>query len=53
VIFKGGRGRTDLPGCDEETLFNSMEKLFELGDDVVIYSGHGEKTTVQAERNQR
>lgn len=52
LIFQGGRGRTDFPGCDEEALYRSMKKVFDLGDDVVIYSGHGDKTTVKDERNQ-
>ena len=51
VIFKQGRGRTDLPGCDEELLFKTIKKILLLDDDVVIYSGHGEKTTIGEERS--
>ncbi len=50
LIFRRGRGRTDLPGCNEADLFQSIEKIIGLGDDVVIYSGHGKKTTVGEER---
>lgn len=52
LIFKSGRGRTDLPGCDEDVLYQSMKKIFDLGDDITIFSGHGDKTTVREERNQ-
>ena len=50
LIFKNGRGRTDLPGCNTKILFESIAKILALGDDVVIFSGHGEKTTVGQER---
>jgi glyoxylase-like metal-dependent hydrolase (beta-lactamase superfamily II) len=51
VLFEGSIGRTDLPGGDHATLINVIkEKLFPLGDDVVVYPGHGGATTIQAER---
>ena len=51
VIFKGSIGRTDLPGGDYETLMNSInEKIVPLGDNVVIFSGHGPETTVGKEK---
>ena len=51
TLFAGSIGRTDLPGGDYETLIrNVREKIFPLGDDVVIYPGHGPKTTVGRER---
>jgi glyoxylase-like metal-dependent hydrolase (beta-lactamase superfamily II) len=51
TLFAGSIGRTDLPGGDyEELIRNVKEKLFPLGDDVVIYPGHGPKTTVGRER---
>lgn len=51
LIFSGSIGRTDFPGGDYETLINSVkEKIFPLGDDVVLYSGHGPATTVGRER---
>ncbi|MCH2084738.1 MAG: MBL fold metallo-hydrolase [Saprospiraceae bacterium] len=51
VLFEGSIGRTDLPGGDHTILINVIkEKLFPLGDDVVVYPGHGGATTIQAER---
>jgi len=51
TLFAGSIGRTDLPGGDYESLIrNVREKIFPLGDDVVIYPGHGPKTTVGRER---
>ena len=51
VLFAGSIGRTDLPGGDTETLLQSIrEKLFPLGDDVRVLSGHGPATTIGRER---
>lgn len=51
VLFKGSIGRTDLPGGNMETLLtNIREKLFPLGDDVIVYSGHGPQTTIGVEK---
>ena len=50
-LFAGSIGRTDLPFCDHETLIRSIrEELLPLGDDVVVYSGHMENTTIGKER---
>ena len=51
VLFYGSIGRTDLPGGDMSTLLGSIkDKLFPLGDDVVVYPGHGPKTTIGFEK---
>lgn len=51
VLFAGSIGRTDLPGGSTEQLLHSiMNKLLPLGDDVVVYSGHGPETTLGEER---
>ncbi len=51
TLFAGSIGRTDFPGGDYEGLLrNVREKIFSLGDEAVIYPGHGPKTTVGRER---
>ncbi len=51
VLFDGSIGRTDLPGGDYDTLIKSIhEKIFPLGDEMVIYSGHGGPTTIAKEK---
>lgn len=50
-LFAGSIGRTDLPGGSGEQLLDSiLNKIVPLGDDVVVYSGHGELTTIGRER---
>jgi len=51
VLFASGVGRWDLPGGDGELLFSGIkEKLFPLGDDVMVLPGHGPATTIGEER---
>lgn len=47
VLFQGSVGRTDLPGGDFTILEESIKtKLYTLPADVIVYSGHGESTTI-------
>lgn len=51
VLFQGSIGRTDLPMGNHKDLINAIQqKLFLLADDVVVYSGHGEATTIGEEK---
>ena len=51
VLFAGGVGRWDLPGGDVDLLFSGIrQKLFPLGDDVMILPGHGPPTKIGTER---
>ncbi len=51
VLFYQGIGRTDLPGGNFSTLIASInEQLFPLGDEVTVYSGHGQSTSIGYER---
>ncbi len=51
VLFKESIGRTDLEGGDYGTLMNSIKsKLFVLPDDVIIYPGHEEISTIGDEK---
>jgi glyoxylase-like metal-dependent hydrolase (beta-lactamase superfamily II) len=51
TLFAGSIGRTDLPGGDMATLLRSIrDVLFSYPDDTVVWSGHGEQTTIGRER---
>ena len=51
TLFAGSIGRTDFPGGDFDTLISVIrEKLFPLGDDVMVYCGHGPETTIGREK---
>ncbi len=51
LLFAGSVGRTDLPGGSWPVLLESIRsKIFPLGDDTIVYNGHGPSTTVGRER---
>lgn len=50
TLFCMGYGRTDLPGGDIGQLFQSLNRLFTLPGDVRVFAGHGESTTIGAEK---
>ncbi len=51
TLFAGSVGRTDFPGGDFEALKSSIqEKLFTLGDEVEVFTGHGPETTIGEEK---
>ncbi|RMH17997.1 MAG: MBL fold metallo-hydrolase [Gemmatimonadetes bacterium] len=51
VVFAGSVGRTDLPGGDWRTLFESIRAhVLTLPDETRLLTGHGPETTVGHER---
>jgi len=51
TLFAGSIGRTDLPGGDLNILLRSIrEVLFRFPDETVVWSGHGEVTTIGQEK---
>ena len=51
TLFCMGYGRTDLPGGSYADLIASIRTLFDLPSDVIVYPGHGESTTIGAEKH--
>ena len=45
-IFKDAIGRTDLPGGNMESMIESLNKIKSYNKDIIIYPGHGDKTTL-------
>ncbi|HSA04345.1 MAG TPA: MBL fold metallo-hydrolase [Tenuifilaceae bacterium] len=51
TLFQGSIGRTDLGGGSFETIIQSItNKLLTLPDDVMIFPGHGDFSTIGKER---
>ena len=52
TLFRRGIGRTDLPGGDEEAIYDSiLTRLYPLAPELVVYPGHGSATTIGEERD--
>lgn len=51
TLFRGSCGRCDmLDGNLNEIIKNIKEKLFTMPDNITVYTGHGEKTTIGYEK---
>ncbi len=51
TLFNFGYGRVDLPNGSFEALYSSIvDRLFSLPDDMSVYPGHGNKTTIENEK---
>ena len=49
-LFKGTIGRTDLETGNIIIMKNSIEKIKKYSDNIEIYPGHGNKTTLEYEK---
>ncbi len=50
VLFQGSIGRTDLPGGNFEVLIRMIKsKFLILPEETIVYSGHGDQTTIGIE----
>jgi hydroxyacylglutathione hydrolase len=53
VLFKNSIGRTDLPLGNHQQLIDSiLKKLMPLPNKTIVFSGHGETTTIGEEKTQ-
>ena len=51
TLFSGSIGRTDFPTGDYGEIKESLKKLTKLNENIVVYPGHGEATTIKDEKN--
>ena len=50
-IFKGSIGRYDLPSGNFQEMQKSISQIIKYDQDIIIYPGHGPKTTLKEEIN--
>ncbi len=50
TLFRSGYGRYDLAGGNAYELFESLKKILSLDEALIVYPGHGEKTTIKREK---
>ena len=50
TLFYGTYGRTDFPRGSDMKMAESLRRLFLLDDNMVVYPGHGESTTIGKEK---
>ena len=51
TLFQGSVGRTDLYSGNGKKLMESVKRLAGLEKDYKLYCGHGEDTSLEAERS--
>jgi hydroxyacylglutathione hydrolase len=51
TLFYRTYGRIDLPHSEPASMKESLEKIFDLSKDLVVYPGHGRPTKVGEEKN--
>lgn len=52
TLFCGSIGRTDFPGGSWDEMHSSLGRLNHLEEDYRVYPGHGESTTLDAEKRE-
>ncbi len=50
TLFPNGYGTVEIPGADRDETVATIRRLLELPDDVVVFPGHGMRTTIGQER---
>ncbi|MGD1815862.1 MAG: MBL fold metallo-hydrolase [Pleomorphochaeta sp.] len=51
TLFANSIGRCDLVGGDYQAIQQSLGKLMELDDEVIVLPGHGPRTSIKQEKN--
>ena len=51
TLFDGCSGRWDFVGGDREVLKKSLDKIFEIKEDLKVYPGHNNSTTLNKQRS--
>lgn len=49
TLFKNGIGRTNFKYASASDMRNSLKKILKLPKETIVYSGHGEETTIGEE----
>lgn len=50
-IFKESIGRTDLPSGNDKEMKDSIEKILQYDENIKLYPGHNEETTIKHEKD--
>lgn len=50
LLFAGSIGRYDFPGSSYRQIMESLKKIINLGDNLIVYPGHGFETTIGEEK---
>ena len=47
TMFRGNRGRTYLPGGNEQQIYQSLRRLLTFNEGTIVLPGHGPATTIE------
>jgi len=50
TLFRESIGRTDLATGDDKLIIESLHKLMELDDEIIVYPGHSDSSTIGYEK---